>query len=228
MKLATAGVPGLAILLFAGFSAMAVAAETDVPSVGKPIELLGEQGLAGWIWYTQSPDTRKADVWKFEAGVLRCQGRPAGYIQTKMWYRDYVLDLEWRWPEGRGGNSGVLVHASAPMVLGVWPRSLEVQLGAGDAGDFWVIGRGVDINVENKESRRSDRRTTNLTDDSEKSVGEWNHMRVICHEGEIEVFVNNQKVNHGTDCTIREGGICLQSEGTPIEFRHVRLSPLPQ
>lgn len=208
--------------------ACSVSRADDGLTVTKPIELLGDQGLDDWIWCTPSGDTKKRDIWSYENGVLRCKGQPAGYLQTRRWYKDYVLELEWRWPAGKGGNNGVLVHASAPFVLGVWPRSLEIQLGSPDAGDFWVIGSGVDIQVKNRNTRRTGRRTVNLTDGSEKPIGEWNHMKVICRGNDVEVYVNKDKVNHGTDCTINEGAISLQSEGTPIEYRNLRLVPLPK
>jgi len=51
-------------------------------------------------------------------------------------------------------------------------------------------------------------------------------MRIICSGGEVTVFVNDEKVNHGTNCTITQGGIALQSEGTPAEFRNITIKPL--
>ena len=112
-----------------------------------------------------------------------CTGKPAGYLLTKKNdYENYVLTLEWRWPE-KGGNNGVLVHVTTPGALGVWPKCLEVQLGSGNAGDFWVIGTTLDMpNIEN---RREDRRHLNLTDDSEKPLGEWNEMEVTCRGDEL-------------------------------------------
>lgn len=200
----------------------------DGLAVTKPVDLLTERGLADWVWFTREADIEKTNVWSYGDGILKCTGKPAGYLQTKRWYTDYLLDLEWRWPAVKGGNNGVLVHTSAPFVLGVWPRSLEVQLGSTNAGDFWVIGSTVDVQVEGRAERRSGRRTVNLTDGSEKPIGEWNHMRVVCQGRDVTVYVNDDKVNHGTDCTIHEGAISLQSEGTPIEFRNIRLSPLPK
>ncbi len=88
--------------------------------------LFNGQDLTGW---TVVPEDAPADLWTVSEGLLKCQGRPAGYLRTKRDdFQNYVLHVEWRWSEGRGGNNGVLVHASTPNALGVWPKSIEVQL----------------------------------------------------------------------------------------------------
>jgi len=197
------------------------------PAAEKPataVELFNGKDLKGWRYESLDKDIPMDKVWSVRDGVVSCTGTPAGYIVSeKDDYADYMLTLQWRWP-GKGGNNGVLVHTTTPRELGVWPKSLEVQLGSGDAGDFWVIGTTID--VENAEQRRRDRRHLNLTDGSEKSLGEWNDMEITCRGDEVVVKVNGKLVNHATDCSARRGAIALQSEGTPIEFRKVRLQQL--
>jgi hypothetical protein len=70
------------------------------------------------------------------------------------------------------------------------------------------------------------RRIENLTNNSEKPVGQWNRMIVECREGEITVWVNGDLVNHGYDCTAKSGHIALQAEGAEVEFRGVQLFSL--
>ena len=188
--------------------------------------LFNGKDLSNWTWVSDQENSKMADVWSVQDGILRCAGRPRGYLHaSKSDYRDYVLAVEWRWPEGsRGGNNGVLVHTSKPGALGVWPKSIEVQLASGNAGDFWVIGTELDVSDE--PSRKKDRRHLNLTDDSEKPIGQWNRMEITCRGAEIVVNVNGDLVNHATHCNVTEGAISLQSEGAPIEFRKVELRPL--
>ena len=109
-----------------------------------------------------------------------------------------MLTLEWRWPGDRGGNNGVLVHASTPGALGVWPKSIEVQLAHQNAGDFWVIG--TELDVENEADRVKGRRHLNLTDESEKPLGQWNKYEITCKGDEMIVKVNGELVNHATNC----------------------------
>ena len=93
--------------------------------------------FTGWKLYTGEPDHDVMKTWSVKNGLLRCEGKPAGYMRTEKDYADYLIHVEWRWPE-KGGNNGVLVHMSGEDK--VWPKSLECQLFSGNAGDFWVIG----------------------------------------------------------------------------------------
>jgi len=189
------------------------------------IALFNGQDLSGWTYELADPKAKMEDVWSVADGVLRCKGKPGGYLRTEADYENYVLTLEWRWPPGtQGGNNGVLVHTSTPGALGIWPKSIEVQLQRGEAGDFWIIG--TELDVENEESRRKGRRHLNLTDDSEKPLGEWNQIEITCKGDEVIVKVNGDLVNHATDCSVSKGAISLQSEGAPIEYRNIVLTPL--
>lgn len=71
-----------------------------------------------------------------------------------------------------------------------------------------------------------ERRVKNLTDDSEKPLGEWNTMVVECLNDHIKVWVNGDMVNHGFHCTAQKGHIALQAEGAEVEFRKVALTPI--
>ena len=51
-------------------------------------------------------------------------------------------------------------------------------------------------------------------------------MVVVCRGNEIVVKINGDLVNRATNTSVVEGAIALQSEGTPIEFRNVKLTPL--
>jgi hypothetical protein len=199
-------------------------AKSDSQSAPAAIKLFNGKDLTGWTYVLKDPNVPMDAVWSVEDGILECKGQPAGYLRTKRDdFHDYVLTLEWRWP-GDGGNNGVLVHASEPGALGVWPKSIEVQLAAGDAGDFWIIG--TELDVPDEAHRKKGRRHLNLTDDSEKPLGQWNQMEITCRGNEITVKVNGDLVNHATNCSVTEGAICLQSEGTPIEYRNIVLRPL--
>ncbi len=225
MRYVSTSLVGLAVSLSSSCASLPPreAARSHVRS--RTTGLFNGRDLSGWTYQLADSSAKMGQVWSVKDGVLICQGRPAGYIRTEKEYNDYVLTLEWRWPPGtRGGNNGVLVHASSPRAIGIWPKSIEVQLKAGHAGDLWIIGTGLD--VENAADRRQGRRHLNLTDDSEKPIGQWNHLEVTCRADEIAVKVNGVLVNHATNCSVTKGAICLQSEGAPIEFRNIQLTPL--
>jgi len=146
-----------------------------------------------------------------------------------------MLDVEYRFA-GEAGNCGVLVHASTPRTLSkMFPKSIEVQMFSGNAGDFWCIGENIEVDqmlerrgpeAEWGVTAGKKRRILNLTDDSEKALGEWNHMHIECLNNEVKVWVNDDFVNHGYNCTASEGQIALQAEGAEVEFRKVLLRPI--
>jgi len=58
-------------------------------------------------------------------------------------------------------------------------------------------------------------------------VGEWNHYYVRAINGEVRLWVNGEEVSGGKDCKPASGFLCLESEGSPIEFRGLRIRELP-
>ena len=62
---------------------------------------------------------------------------------------------------------------------------------------------------------------------NEKPIGEWNTAELVCAGDTAEFYFNGKLVNRLTRLSPSRGKIQLQSEGCPIEFRRVALSPLP-
>ena len=179
--------------------------------------------FAGWKRFLSDASKNVDDTWSIGDGVLRCTGRPSGYMRTETPYADYHLHVEWRWP-AKPGNNGVLVHMSGEDK--VWPRSLECQLLTGNAGDFWVIG-GLEFAEHAKGGDRvGGRRTRKLHESSEKPLGEWNEYDIVCKNDWVVVFTNGVLQNVATQCSDKSGKICLQSEGAPIEYRNIWIEPL--
>ena len=205
----------------------------------QPVSLYNGVDLTGWHMdvpaMDQNPDTTVPFI--VRDSMLVSLGTPGGHLITDSLFSNYRLEVEYRFA-GVPGNCGVLVHASTPRALyGMFPRSLEVQMMHENAGDFWCIAE--DITVPDMETRRGpreswgvdgdkNRRIVNLTDGSEKPVGEWNRMVVECVADTIRVWVNDQLVNLGTNCTATRGQIALQAEGSEVEFRKVVLTPISE
>jgi hypothetical protein len=202
--------------------------------------LFNGKDLSGWEADVPARDKNPnaPDSFVVRDGMLVSRGTPEGHLLTKQAYRDYRLEVEYRFP-GKGGNCGMLVHASRPRALyKMFPQSIEVQMMSGDAGDFWCIQE--DIKVPDMEKRRprkpnekwggaegDARRILNLTDGSEKPLGQWNTMVIEARGRSITVWVNGDLVNDGLDATADRGRIAIQAEGTEVEFRRVEIGPLP-
>jgi hypothetical protein len=191
----------------------------DPIEVTEPIVLFDGNNLDNWVLYLPEEGADPAATWTVEEGVVKCTGEPAGYMRTKKPYMNYRLSFDWRWP-GDGGNNGALIHIQLPDM--VWPKSIESQLQSDNAGDFWVI-EGTDFDEHtDPENRRVEKRNVS----TEKEAGEWNNMIVECRPESIHVYVNEALQNIATNPTVNSGFIGLQSEGTPVEFRNIRLDPL--
>ena len=224
----------------ASLAAAAATSATDAIVPERVIALFNGKDLTGWEADVPSRDTDKSvrDSFVVRDGKLVSLGKPEGHLLTKNAYRDYRLEVEYRFP-GQPGNCGVLVHASRPRALyRMFPQSIEVQMMHGNAGDFWVIQE--DIKVADMEKRRprkegekwggaegDARRILNLTDGSEEPLGEWNTMVIEARGRTIKVWVNGDLVNEGFDATADRGRIALQAEGAEVEFRKVEIGPLP-
>jgi len=210
---------------------------SQAQSVTSTHSLFNGHDLKGWHVDVPAMDTDKSARNPFivRNGLLVSMGVPNGHLITDSIYSDYTLQVEYRFA-GTPGNCGVLVHASTPRALyKMFPKSIECQMMHQNAGDFWCIVE--DITVPDMEKRRGPkaewgitegkgRRIMNLTDNSEKPVGEWNTMKIQCKGSGITVWVNGDMVNEGYNCTASKGNIALQAEGAEVEFRKVEISKL--
>jgi hypothetical protein len=187
-----------------------------------PEELWNEKDFSGWHFVLQDSSITPSENWQIRDGVIHCYGKTNGYMRTDKIYKNYELTLEWRWTNNPG-NSGVLLNMQLPDK--VWPNCLECQLWSGNAGDFVIIGKGT-ITVQDSVLTNRDKPyliIPKMRESSEKPAGEWNHYRIINNGNEIACYVNDVLQNTGTNPSLKEGYICLQSEGAPIEFRNIRL-----
>jgi hypothetical protein len=212
--------------------------EAIVPD--RVIQLFNGRDLSGWKpdipSRDQNPDA--PDSFIVRDGMLVSLGLPRGHLLTDSAYRDYRLEVEYRFP-GKPGNCGVLVHASRLRALSsMFPQSIEVQMNHGHAGDFWCIHENIEVpDMETRRPRKEGqkyggtegdaRRILNLTDNSEKPLGEWNTMVVEARGRTLKVWVNGDLVNEGFGSTADRGRLAIQAEGAEVEFRRVQIGPLP-
>jgi hypothetical protein len=208
-----------------------------LPLAAQTVALFNGRDLTGWHVDVPEQDKNPAAPASFVVrnGYLVSLGTPAGHLISDRSYSNYRLTVEYRFA-GTPGNCGVLVHASTPRALyKMFPQSIEVQLMHENAGDFWCIVE--DIQVPNMEARRGprekwgitegkERRIVNLTDGSEKPLGEWNTLVVECRADAITVWINGVLANQGFGATAQSGQIALQAEGAEVEFRKIELTPL--
>jgi hypothetical protein len=182
---------------------------------GKAVRIFNGRDLSGWV-----PSSEKLkDTFGVKDGVITNTGRPAGYIRTTKDYINYVVRLQMR--HIKPGNSGLLVQMTGPDK--VWPKSIEAQGMSNSMGDIWNIDK---VRMKVDPDRTKGRRTVKLNPSNEKPIGQWNEYEVFLNSGDLRIYVNRLLQNVAAECEQVPGKICLQSEGSPKEFRNVVLIPI--
>lgn len=214
-RFAHASLIGLMLVLLTGCATLNV-----TPS--QPAALFNGRDLAGWDVVLQ--DNAPHDgTFTVQDGVIHCTGQPTGFIRTTRDYNNYLLHVEWRWAD-EPGNSGILVHAVPED--NVWPRCVESQLMADNAGDIILIGGSSAADYPADDSGQAVR-IPKREASSENPPGQWNQADVYCAGDSVRTYVNGVLQNTAFQTDPASGRICLQSEGVPIEFRNITLKPLP-
>jgi hypothetical protein len=185
------------------------------------------------------------DTWTWQEDGVDCTGEPIGILRSTQPYTNFELVLEWRHLR-RSGNSGIFVwvpeESWKKLERGQLPQGIEAQiLDHGYAEDFvqrhgrqpdWftthgdVFPTGASKMTPFPPAAPGGQRSfpsKNLS----KGFGEWNHYYIRCINGEVRLWVNGEEVSGGTDCTPATGYLALESEGSPIEFRRLRIRELP-
>ena len=206
-------------------------AQSTPKETAQPLQwrnLFNGKDLTGWVRFI--PNEKKVDgkwqtqtVWTVKDGVIYCTGKPNGYIRTEESYANYKLHVEWRWV-AKPTNSGVLLHKKG--IDKVWPTCVEAQLMHDNAGDFWLLSHSTIKAGGQQIGPKPYANAKKRGEPAEKPAGEWNTYDITCDGGTVQLVVNGRLMNEGTDANPSSGPICLQSEGSPIEFRNVTLEPL--
>ena len=225
---------GLCIAGLVNIQAPTGAPKAFIDGTGPGWRTLGESDFAGV--------NGNADTWTWRDGVLISTGTPIGVLRTRMKFTNVEIVIEWRHLKP-AGNSGVFVwvpdQALAQLKPGVLPEyGIEVQMldhafreqyekQSGKKGD-WFTTNG-DIFAVGKSkltpfppvspngSRSFPRK------DLSRGVGEWNHYYVRAINGELRLWVNGEEVSGGSGAEPRMGYLCLEAEGSPVEFKNIRV-----
>ncbi len=143
-----------------------------------------------------------------EEPVLICTGKPYGYLRTHKRYSNFEFRFEWQYPQKDSGNSGVLLFTQDEDMI--WPQAIQVQLHHNKSGSVFPIG-----------GAKSDQAIQ--VQQSSYQHDRWNECLIISQDGTVSVRVNGVKQGEITGCVPHSGHIALQSEGSLVKFRRVRI-----
>jgi hypothetical protein len=203
----------------------------------------------GWQTLTEADFTDvngEPDTWVWKGDLLMGTGLPIGVMRTSRKFTNSELVVEWRHLKA-AGNSGVFAwvpdEALAQLKPGVLPGyGIEIQM----------LDHGYRDQYEKQSGKKGDWFTTNgdifavgkskltpfppLSPNGSRSfprkdlshgVNEWNHYYVRGINGELRLWVNGEEVSGGSGAEPRTGYLCVEAEGSPVEFRNIRVRELP-
>jgi len=188
-----------------------------------------------------------SNTWSTTNGVIHSTGKPIGVVRSPNLYTNVELVAQWRHLRS-GGNSGIFFWATPASIQeleqgkGRLPTGIEVQ----------VLDHGYVEQYEKQTGKNADWFTSHgdvfptgstkmkpfppVAPNGQRSfprkqlskgVGEWNHYYVRAINGEVRLWVNGEEVSGGTGIQPAWGYLCLESEGSPVEFRNIRVRELP-
>lgn len=186
------------------------------------------------------------DTWVWKEGVIYGTGKPIGVIRTKEQFTNFELVAHWRHKKW-AGNSGIFAWVPEKALVDLPPGKLPVW-----GIEIQALDHGYAERYEKQKGKKSDWFSTNgdifavgnstmkpfppLSANGSRSFpsknlskghGEWNHYYVRAINGEVRLWVNGEEVSGGNECEPRSGYLCLEAEGSPIEFKNIRIRELP-
>jgi len=187
-----------------------------------------------------------AGTWKWRGNSAVCTGSPIGVIRSVKQLTNFEFVCEWMHKKP-AGNSGVFIWASQESIDELLagkkrlPDGIEAQVldleyktqyeADGKKADWFtchgdVFPTGSATMKPFPPTAPNGKRSfpsKNLT----KGIHHWNHYYIRAINGEVRLWVNGTEVSGGTDCKPATGYLCLESEGSPVEFRNIRIRELP-
>lgn len=203
----------------------------------------------GWVPLTEKDFVMvngDPDTWVWKDGILKCKGTPVGVTRSVKPYTNLEMVATWRHLKS-AGNSGIFLWATEEGLKNLKPNQLpsvgiEVQ----------ILDHGYTTQYEKSTGKKADWFTTNgdvfpvgkskmvpflpkapggsrsfPSKNLSKGVGEWNQYYIRAINGEVRLWVNGTEVSGGTKCDPKSGFLCLESEGSPIEFKDLKIRELP-
>lgn len=186
------------------------------------IPLFNGKDLDGWVNVNCA-----AETWTIRDGMIICSGIPTGILRTDRQYENFILELEWMHLY-EGGNAGLFIHSDDITARGQpFSRSVECQVMDGNHGDVFAI-HGARMTRDNEDPfYRVGWMRTFPKEERANPAGQWNHYRVESRDGILTLAVNGAIVSRAFHVNPRKGYICLESEGSEVHFRNIRIKELP-
>jgi mono/diheme cytochrome c family protein len=164
-------------------------------------------------------------VARVEDGKIVCACNIHGYWYSEKTYKDFDLRLQQRfikpaeWSDSEddelffpGGGILLFIYGGDK----VWPKTIEVELRWHDLGDiFPFAGKNIKFTYDHAAKVRAAR-----------SPWVWHEIRVVSKNGRVDSYLNGQLISTITEHDFPAGYVGMQVEGTPTEWRNIRIKDL--
>ncbi|MDI9356914.1 MAG: DUF1080 domain-containing protein [Chitinophagaceae bacterium] len=174
--------------------------------------------------------------WKIENGEIIALGE-SNDIVTDQDFENFELALEWK--ISKGGNSGIFFHVKEDFEQ--YKRTFQT------GPEYQLIDQENHINsLDENQKTAANYGMHTAQNPKYRPYGEWNTTRIIVKQGNVEHWLNGEKVLEYTLQTkewldlkntgkwkafpdygkFTTGKIALQDHGSPVFFRKIKLLPL--
>ena len=217
------------------------------PVPPKDRALFDRVSLEGWsVGYVGYTKARTPHRWSAKFGRIVCSGEDQDYLITSESFRNYVLEVDWRFPASgprTPNGSGVVIHCSGTNFednpqgyeINLPAVSRKQQLANRGKGGVNVTGGVITYGVtaENHSGTATGVRSENrqlkvfsVPPLKPDGSNQFNRLKVIVIENTVQVWVNDTIVNDVWNLNTTAGRIALRSQGTAIEFSRVAIREL--
>lgn len=210
--------------------------------------LTEEEQSAGWVLLFDGETMekwhgfQKEDVptaWEVEDGAIVLTGEGGGDIVTDEEYDNFELMLDWKISEG--GNSGIMFNVSEdPKFENTYQTGPEMQVLDDERHPDAKMGKN------NNRQAGSNYDLHPLTTPAVNPAGEYNSVRLVVEDGNVEHYLNGKKVVEYTLWSpewnsmvaeskfasmpdygqYKSGHIALQDHGDKVWFKNVKIRQL--
>jgi hypothetical protein len=186
-------------------------------------KLIIEYRWGGATWGERKDRTRDSGV------LIHAQGRPGN--TRKDFNGPWLRSLEFQIIEGGVGDfisvAGFTEQGEQirPAMTFRVRKDRDGEAVYDPKGEPTVVSSGR-VNWWGRSEDWQDRLGFRGPQDVESPGLEWTRLEAIVEKGNLRYFVNGKLVNEGTDASLTDGKIMIQSEGAEIYVRRVDLEPL--
>jgi hypothetical protein len=197
--------------------------EKDPEKVFTVVDLIAEFRWGGATWGNRKDRTRDSGV------LLHCRGRMGN--TGKDFNGPWLMSHEFQIIEGGVGDLlpvGGFSESGEQVLPSITVKARKDRDGENvfdPNGQPQIFNRGR-INWWGRSEDWADKLGFRGPQDVESPGLQWTHIEAIVSGNRLQYFVNGKLVNEGTDSSLTEGKIMIQSEGAEIYFRRLDLEPL--